>query len=139
MSLVLYNRVDAPQGQSAWPFVVSEQGSGALYDAIAGCSGYPHGIGAPFPSATGAMNAPFGAAMSDLIAQDSARRRQRTVHDQHAAGRQAHDPGALRRNGQPSAQRLGRPSTSGQGSGKWKRTSASDCADSSSAGPPQTK
>ena len=70
MSLVLYDRLGPPQGRSAWAIVVSEPGSAAFYDTIVACAGYPHSVGATFPSVTGVMSGPFGAAITDLIAQD---------------------------------------------------------------------
>ena len=72
MSLVLYNRIDPLQGNSAWPIVVSEAGSTAFGSAIVACSGYPHGIGATFPTVTGAMDGPLGRAIEELIWQDPA-------------------------------------------------------------------
>ena len=71
MSLVLYNRVEPLQGRSAWPIVVSEPGGGAFYQAIVSCSGYPHAIDQTFPSASGNLSGPFGAAFDELIAQDA--------------------------------------------------------------------
>jgi hypothetical protein len=70
MSLVLYNRIDPPQGRSAWAVVVGERGSEAFQNAILGCTGYLRAIGEPFQSATGALNGPLESAIRELIAQD---------------------------------------------------------------------
>jgi hypothetical protein len=70
MSLVPYNRLDPLRGQSAWPIVVSEPGGTAFMEAIVACSGYLHGVGVTFPTMTGNPLGPFGAGMSELIAQD---------------------------------------------------------------------
>jgi hypothetical protein len=67
MSLVVYDRVSPPQGQSGWPIAV---GAGGFYEEIVACSGYLHMVGESFPSPNGAVFAPFGPAMDDLIAQD---------------------------------------------------------------------
>ncbi len=72
MSLVLYNRIDPPQGNSAWPIVVSEPGSARFESSIVACSGYPHSTGQSFPSVTGIMENPLSVAMQELIAQDPA-------------------------------------------------------------------
>src|SRR5215207_7068915 len=70
MSLVLYNRIDPPQGQSAWAVVVGEPGGAAFQNAIVGCSGYLHGVGESLASVTGFVAGPFGAGIGELIAQD---------------------------------------------------------------------
>ena len=70
LSLVLYNRIGPPSGNSAWPVVVSEPGSDAFESAIVACSGYPHSIGTSFPSVTGIMTHPLTFAMQGLIERD---------------------------------------------------------------------
>ena len=66
----LYNCLDPPKGQSAWPVVVSEPGSGPSRNAIQGCSGDLHGIGESFPSAVGNLGGYSAQGITDLIAQD---------------------------------------------------------------------
>ena len=70
MSLVLYDRINPPQGRSAWQLVVSEPGGTNFQNAITSCSGYLHGIGESFSSATGNLQGPFNTAIAQLIAQD---------------------------------------------------------------------
>ena len=70
MSLVLYSRTGAPQGQSAWPIVVGEEGGDAFANAIAACPSYPHSVGESFPSVTGNVAGPFGSGFGNLIARD---------------------------------------------------------------------
>jgi len=72
IALTLYNRLDPPQGGSAWAVQVSEPGGGPFQDAIVTCSGYFHALGESFPSVTGNVAGPFGAGMLDLISQDPA-------------------------------------------------------------------